>query len=210
VCARLRTGQARCWGDNFWGQLGDGTENGSLRPVVVENASGTGPLMAVRRISLGTSHGCALRTDGTARCWGDNNGKLGNGAEALSFRPVGVVNPSATGLLTGIEEIHAADTHTCARLANRQVRCWGSNAQGQLGVGVISSTPRVRPAAVRNENDSGVLRDVTQLHTGDTHACVRLATGQARCWGDNAFGKLGNAETVDFPLPVAVAAPPSS
>ena len=205
ACARLSTGQVRCWGDNFFGQLGNGTENASPRPVVVVNGAGTGPLTGVRRVSAGSRHTCAVRADGTARCWGDNeDGRLGNGTEsAPSFRPVGVVNRSGS-LLSGIADLDAAETHTCARLTSGQVRCWAVNDVGQLGVGVVSPTPRLRPAAVRNADDSGVLRNVAHLDATTLHTCVRLTSGQARCWGYNEFKNLGNGGTDPAPLPTRV------
>jgi alpha-tubulin suppressor-like RCC1 family protein len=204
-CARLSTGQVRCWGDNFFGQLGNDSESASLRPVVVVNGSGTGRLTGVRRVSAGSRHTCAVRTDGTARCWGDNeDGRLGNGTEsAPRFRPVGVVNRSGS-LLAGITALDAAETHSCARLTSGQVRCWGANEGGQLGVGVMSVTPRLRPAVVRNGGNTDVLRGVTQLHASALHTCARLTNGQVRCWGYNTHRTLGNGNDDPSPLPVRV------
>ena len=70
TCARLDDGTAACWGDNGYGQLGDGTTTDRSLPVAVRNPDNTGPLTGVTAISAGTGHTCARLDDGTAACWG--------------------------------------------------------------------------------------------------------------------------------------------
>lgn len=127
TCARLDNLTVRCWGGNGDGKLGDGTSNGSDRPV---QAIGVAMAIAVR---AGVGHSCALRDDQTVRCWGRNvEGQLGE----VGIAVMGGGTLRSPGL-TNVEEITAGGQHTCARLTNNEVRCWGANGSGQLGDGTL-------------------------------------------------------------------------
>ena len=133
TCA-LVNGEVQCWGENLEGQLGDGSDAGSLDPVRV-----VGLDTDVSAISVGYWHACAL-VNGKAWCWGDNrSGALGNPDAGLqSSVPVPVV-----GLASGVSAIAAGTLHTCA-IVNDQVWCWGRNLLGELGnpdAGLQSAVP---------------------------------------------------------------------
>jgi len=74
--------------------------------------------------------------------------------------------------------------HSCARLTDGTLRCWGANDYGQLGDGTLAS--RHPPAPVRD------LPAVQQVGLGDYHSCALTFDGQAFCWGRNDFGQLGD------------------
>src|SRR5258706_9238273 len=85
TCSLSKSGTVSCWGNNDFGQLGDGSTTGSASPVLV--ASGT----TFKSVSAGPSYTCALDLAGAAYCWGANyNGSLGNGTTANSAIPVQV------------------------------------------------------------------------------------------------------------------------
>jgi alpha-tubulin suppressor-like RCC1 family protein len=204
TCARLANGQARCWGDNDYGELGDGTDDPRERPVVVRNARNTGPLVNVRRISVGFYHTCATITDGSVRCWGYNDyGEVGDGSDDTRLLPVVVRNAGNTGPLRGISYVDAGAYHTCALRTDGGARCWGEADYGELGNGQLTPD-RGLPVTVRNAGDNGNLAGVTQLQATDYHTCVRLQNGQARCWGYGSYGGLGNGDDSDSALPVKV------
>jgi len=133
TCALMHDHTLQCWGDNRFGQLADYAVTDSAFPIPVIGLTG-----GVLAVSAGAGHTCAL-TEAGVECWGRNYfGQLGNGTKDNSYRPVTVVGFSLTAaaLATG-------GNHTCGLTAGGGVRCWGSNAFGQLGDGttVDRSTP---------------------------------------------------------------------
>ena len=127
---------AKCWGRNSSGQLGDGTTSLRNTPAdVVGLASG-----GVREVSSGSSHSCAVITGGAVRCWGKAaRGRLGNGTSGqanFSSVPVNVCSDQSCdgSLLTDIVHVVAGGEHTCAITAEGNIKCWGANDVGQLGV----------------------------------------------------------------------------
>ena len=123
-CALHQDGTISCWGNNEWGQLGDGTDNDSSVPVrVVGIADATA-------ITASSSHSCALHQDGTISCWGNNEwGQLGDGIRDDSRVPVRVVG------IADATAIAAGSSHSCALHQDGTISCWGDNDYGQLGDG---------------------------------------------------------------------------
>jgi alpha-tubulin suppressor-like RCC1 family protein len=204
TCAVLTNGQARCWGANGQGQLGDGTVTTRLRPVVVRATNGVGPLTGVVRIAMGNQHTCAVLTNGQARCWGDNVFRqLGTGNTQDSRLPKPVRTVAGLGALAGVVAIDAGESHTCAVLRTTQARCWGQAGDGQAGV---PNPPQfaARPLQVRNGAGTGPLVGVRSIAVGVQHTCATLTNGQARCWGLDQLGQLGNGPAGPSLLPVKV------
>lgn len=174
TCALRRSGAVSCWGANFAGQLGDGSEGDRRQAVTVKG------LDDVRSMALGEGHACALRGDGSVRCWGDNfNGQLGTG-DTRSHR-----TPTEVSGLTEVTAIAATERSTCALEASGRVSCWGSNSSGELGNGVPSASPVSAPVRVPG------LSDAIAIGGGRGHVCVILRARTAVCWGANASGQLG-------------------
>ena len=206
-CAVTGGGQARCWGGQGEGTLGNGGATGnSPLPVVVQNAQNGSTLTGVRLVTISGSHACATLRDGRARCWGDNGwGQLGTGGTNDNSRAV-LVRKRDGSALTGIAAVDVSFNSSCARMSNGQVRCWGRDPLGENGDGTIADPDyRKFPNLVHNTNNSpGTLTGVTQLAGGNLHYCVRLSSGQARCWGNGGDGQLGNGDTDAIPFPVRV------
>ena len=226
TCALTSVGGVECWGDNDWGQLGNGN-NGAVRncnpyevacsavPVQV-----AGLTSGVTAISTGDFFACALTSAGGVKCWGSNYyGQLGVGTTAgpetcggatvawCSATPVDV-----SGLTSGVSAISAGNNDTCALTVAGGVECWGMNGSGQLGIGTIGGPEMCGDVNVINGAKacsttpvevSGLSSGVIAISTTfDT--CALLNTGGVKCWGDNTTGQLGDGTTVNRSTPVDV------
>lgn len=124
TCAIRANGDVHCWGANSFGQIGDGTISPFKGATRVDELNGN-----AKEVSTGISHSCALMNNGTVRCWGANNyGQLGTGNTTNATKPVTVA-----GLPRPAIALSAGGSHTCARLDDLTIRCWGRNDRGQLG-----------------------------------------------------------------------------
>ncbi len=186
-CAVTSTGSAKCWGENSFGQLGDGTRTDRWKPVAV-----TGLMSGVSSISAGSSDSCAVTAGGAAKCWGDNSyGQLGDGTRTGRLTPVNVAG------LSGVTAVSTGSMHTCAATNTAVAKCWGDNAYGQLGDGTTVS--RLTPVTV-----SGASSLFASINAGWGYSCAVTTVGAARCWGRNASGQLGDGTTIDRSAPVGV------
>jgi alpha-tubulin suppressor-like RCC1 family protein len=137
TCALSESGGIKCWGNNKYGQLGDGLAEIRTLPVLVE-----GLKFKPGSILSGWNHTCALREDGDMACWGWNYfGQLGNGFRTTSTRPV-----ESGALMYGVQEAAPGWAHTCIVTEFGGVQCWGLNEFGQLGDG--TTTDACRPVEV--------------------------------------------------------------
>jgi alpha-tubulin suppressor-like RCC1 family protein/Tol biopolymer transport system component len=189
TCALTTGGGMKCWGYNFYGAVGDGGAGAPATPVdVVGLASG------VTAITTGYYHSCALTSTGGVKCWGWNaNGQLGNGNTTDSNVPVDV-----STLATGVIAVSAGQSFTCALLSGGVVKCWGENSSGQLGT---ASGPDVLvPTTV-----PGLPNDIVAINASNFHACALTSTGGMKCWGANSEGQLGDGSTENRVGPVDVA-----
>ena len=196
TCA-IASSELFCWGENSFGQLGNGATTSSNVPVAV-NRTGALSGKSVSAVSLGENHTCAI-ANSAAYCWGYNWwGMLGNGTTTASSTPVAV---STSGVLSGksATQISAGLNHTCA-IANGAAFCWGYNEQGQLGDGTQLNSSS--PVAVIT---SGALlnKSLTQITTGSNHSCASTTT-EAFCWGVNSENQLGDNTKISSLTPVKV------
>jgi len=190
TCALLVDRTLRCWGNNFSGEVGDGTDVSRAAPVTVVDSDGTGALPGVVDVASGTSSTCAVLASGLVKCWGsDGFGALGNGPDAgSSLRPAQVLN--GTQPLGGATQVSVGFEHACALLQNGTVRCWGRNQNGQVGDGTTST--RNTATVVVDEAGTGALSGVVQISASLDSTCATKADGTARCWGANESGQLGD------------------
>ncbi|MGI9040351.1 MAG: RCC1 domain-containing protein [Gemmatimonadales bacterium] len=136
TCAVTTADRAYCWGNNLFGQLGDGS-TAVYRPT-------PGAVAGQRRfdhVNAGSDYICGVTLAGLGFCWGRNDGgRLGDGTTTDRRTPVLVGN----GLV--LAQVGAGLEHTCGATPENRAYCWGTNEWGQLGDG--TTTRRLRPVAV--------------------------------------------------------------
>jgi alpha-tubulin suppressor-like RCC1 family protein len=274
TCAILDDNSVKCWGYNYYGQLGydDTTDRGRTSGSMA--ALGTVNLGAghtAKAITTGQAHTCAILDDNSVKCWGLNYyGQLGyddttdRGKTSGSMASLGVVN---LGSGRTANAIAVGDTHTCAMLDNDTVKCWGYNLAGQLGYDdatnrgdnagemasladvllyPVLSTPtptntrtvtntRTSTNTATNTNTRTSTKTATntntrtstntptntntptktatitntptkviqQINAGSNNTCV-IADNRGWCWGGNGSGQLGNQTNSNAKLPVNV------
>jgi hypothetical protein len=180
-----------CWGANYSGQLGDGTNLPSDTPVAVQGLPGD-----IVALVSGGDHYCALTGGGAAKCWGANYyGQLGNGDSLYANSNVAV---QVSGLESGVKTIAAGAGTTCAILQSGALWCWGRNDFGELGIGSVDPSQSPIPLPV-----AGLGSGVIAIAASNYHTCAALIDGTVRCFGGNIFGQLGNGTTTESDVPVA-------
>jgi alpha-tubulin suppressor-like RCC1 family protein len=187
TCAVTISGAAKCWGDNQSGQLGNGSNIDSNRPVAVRGLNN-----GVASISAGSDHTCAVLIAGGVKCWGAGGyGRLGDGSNASSNVPLNVVD-----LGTQVKSIAAGGFHTCALLVDGVVKCWGWSVNGQLGNG--STLTAEGPVTVID------LDEAVAISTGSLHTCALTTAGELKCWGSNGQKQLGRSRIQQSASPLVV------
>lgn len=180
--------RAFCWGDNAYGQLGNGVTGGtSSEPVLV---SGN---ITWRSIAAGYQFTCGVATDGTGYCWGrDQNGQLGNGASTTTMNTPTAMSGSQTWQsITASRNAHACGINTAGA-----AYCWGAGSEGRLGNNGTAMSDV--PALV-----SGGFTWAS-LSLGTYHSCGVTTAQDAKCWGRNIENQLGDSSVTQRNIPTAV------
>ena len=181
--ALLSNGTVWTWGNNFWGQLGNGTTSPSAFPTQVPGLTG------INQITTGPTYTLALRSDGTVLAWGDNaDGQLGDGTTTQHRTPVQVPG------LTGIVQVSANDPSFAVRFTGT-VFGWGRNGNdtGVLGLGATGDV--AIPTQIPG------LAGITHLAASGDHVLALANSGTVYAWGANGAGELGDGTTTNRSTP---------
>lgn len=183
-CGISSAQQLYCWGDDTYGQIGNGSGGGGAQPRLATVAS-----ERFTSLTSGGGHACALNLAGLAYCWGkDSTGQLGDARNVNSTTPIPVIGPDSqpSGALR-YTAISAGANHTCAIAADRRAWCWGAGSRGVLGTG--DTLRAVVPKRVVGD------RLFIAISAGTDHTCALGTDGGVYCWGDNTLGQLGLGTT---------------
>jgi alpha-tubulin suppressor-like RCC1 family protein len=218
-CAILDNDALKCWGRNDHGQLGLGAiggrggallQMGDSLPAVNLGAGRTVAAVSVGNYVV-TAFACAILDTGQVKCWGDNSqGQLGIESAAVSK---GLVPTDMGDTLPTVDlgpgrtatHISAGAEHVCVILdaapsdADSNVKCWGGNDFGQLGLD--DALPRgggANDMATLPTVNLGVGRSAIAIAAGSSHTCAILDNHSVKCWGDNAWGELGTDDGNDY------------
>lgn len=192
TCALLADGNVRCWGQNFRGQLGLGHTNSlgdnELPSEVAPINLGGG--RKAKFVAAGFMHTCVILTSGIVKCWGFNHvGQLGIGnTEDIGDNESPSTSPDVN---LGEEAVALAAGHsfTCAILVSGNVKCWGHNYSGVIGLGRLDTIGDNESASNSPLIDLGT--KAVSISAGYDHVCALLDDGHVKCWGDNQKGQLG-------------------
>lgn len=227
TCAIMTDRTLKCWGDNRAGQLGlSGVteEIGDDETLIVLHGTSVDITKLhkphpVTAVALGGYHTCALfdhdddtGTSDEVRCWGANDrGQLGVGNTTTVATPYSLDSTGfvALGWADDTQGIATGFSHSCAWSAS-QIKCWGSNSSGQLGIN-SNDGYRTSPGAAVDIGTAGIdFELVEQVVAGSDHTCallrLNLYESSVVCWGSNLKGQLGyghtdNIGTEDHPFP---------
>lgn len=176
-CALTTTSGVRCWGNNDFGQLGDGTTTSTYSPPAFDLMNG------VLSVGVGEKHTCLLKSsDGVVRCWGST----ANGVLGMQYPPntlyISRVPRQAT--ISNVRVLAVGYNHNCV-IAGRQreVYCWGSNSMGQLGIGfnAPAGDHAVFPVKIG-------MSGVRNIACGGASTCLIAASGALFCFGEVVVG----------------------
>ena len=181
-CALLIDSTISCWGNNYYGQLGNGesgreffgasTPDGSVfsdLPVPVSSIDDAIDVVA------GESHTCAIHRDSSVSCWGHNRtGQLGY--SKAGFWRHSVTPQKVEGVENAIA-IAAGDSHTCVLHKVGTVSCWGGTSSSDVPESLLE----------------GVTNAIS-IDAGGSHTCALREDMTVLCWGANNGGQLGNGE----------------
>lgn len=161
------------------------------------NLCGDRPCPCATEIAAGDEHTCAIRTDGSVACWGnDELAALGRGESGGAIPwPQRAALPAkfaATRLWTG-------DQHSCGSSADGALFCWGRNMAGEVD-------PAVGPEPIATPTQADWVGSVGTAGAGFNNTCA-VSGGQVQCWGDNADGQLGDAMATVGPATVGAKMP---
>lgn len=193
ACGLRDNGTAWCWGQGSEGQRGDGvTTDVQTTPAAIVEKGVSGRKWTA--ISAGADSTCGLRDDGTAWCWGFKSGGRFGTDEKISI-PQAVDASNVSG-----EKWVAIKTHSgsmCGLRDDGSGWCWGS---GSLGNGDTADAQS--PVRISSQNISGL--KWSDAVPGGSSGCGLRDNGTLWCWGDNAHGTLGNAQSYSETKPVLV------
>ena len=214
-CAIFTNGRLKCWGFNSLGQLGlndtaargdAAGEMGDSLPFVELGYNADGSPLLIKEVACGGSFTCAILENDKVKCWGSNqNGKLGLGLSNAvrlgdAANEMGNLLPYVdVGTNKIVTSIELGDQFICATVKSQgdqysSVKCWGSNAVGQLGTGTsVASLGSL--ATHMGDNllpvNLGTVSLVKSISSGHSHTCALLSNDKVKCWGENGFEQLG-------------------
>lgn len=178
ACA-IADGKLKCWGENSYGKLGNGSTRDSSSPVaVVSKAAWTETIPAHRECTF-------------IFCNDIPEKKVQRGATVMGGKSV--------------SKVSVGKNHTCA-IANATAYCWGKNDKGQLGNGKNGWLQQeTEPVAVLATGNSALKnKEIVDISAGDDFSCALASDGVVACWGEGDNGRLGTNSTSDKDYPVPI------
>lgn len=187
--AITESGKLYTWGDNDFGQLGDGTTVEKHTPRLIDRFNGE----KVIAVSLGVEHSAAITESGKLYTWGYNYyGQLGNGSTDERHIPTCIISGKK------VVDVSLGWAHSAALIESGELYTWGSNSEGKLGDG--TTIPKHYPILI----DMFGGEKVVAISISDHHSAAITETGKLYTWGNNFYGQLGIGPTSSRSVPTNV------
>lgn len=194
-------GSVLAWGNNDFGQIGDGntTYRQSTATPVLDGYRN--PLLGVVAVTAAGGHSLALTYDKSLLAWGSNDsGQLGVGSRTNSSVPV-TPQDSLGNAISAVAGMAAGSNYSMVWLSDGSAMAWGHNSDGRLGDG--TTTIWIENPVVMLDASGAPIQGVKHLWAGD-HSVALFDSGLLRSWGNNAYGQLGDGTTSSSPTGVTV------
>lgn len=220
TCGVTIDGIVYCWGINNSGQVGDGNWTANVpvsSPVMI---AAPDPTTRFSSVATGGAHSCAVTVDGEVYCWGRAYaGQLGLGSDlgAPPHEPceggnICVPSPSLVPQSGVVESITAGKNHTCARITDSEIYCWGRGDLGQLAAPAATPCAAVGGSQELSELCSftpqrSFVEEFVILSARGDHTCGLTGGGSLYCWGLGSSGQIGNGQVGGADRPALVSAP---
>ncbi|MFP4187381.1 MAG: InlB B-repeat-containing protein [Acholeplasmataceae bacterium] len=192
------------WGNNTYGQLGDGTTDHRDLPVEITNRfPGLNPDEVIVDIVGGAYHTLALTSDGNLFAWGRNwLGQLGDGTTDDRHSPVNINEHFSFDAGVTVESIAAGENHSVAIDSDGDVYSWGDNLFGQLGNG--EQGQQTSPINITEEFAFDAEEIPIHIAAGRLHNVLTTSENRIFTWGNNGSGQLGNKSFDSSSVPIDI------
>lgn len=196
TCAIYVDGKVKCWGRNNFGQLGYGNVDTYGDDENIDSIPYLDIDEKVIDLSAGLFHNCAVLEDGDVLCWGANDkGQLGLGHTNNIGDDETLSAATRINLGEAAKRIYSGTKYNCALLESNNIKCWGENTFGQLGLGHTNHIGDNEDLSVLGYVPVGSSIVQMDISTISNHTCAALSSGDVKCWGLNNFGQLGYGHT---------------
>src|SRR5690606_26201765 len=184
------------WGDNDYGQLGDGTTTNRSTPREITNRFSLATGDKIIQVSLGNIHSAAETNSGVQFNWGDHDyGQLGDGTTTNKLTPREITNRFSLATGDKIIQVSLGNVHSAALTSSGRLFTWGDNDYGQLGDG--TTTNKLTPTEITNRFSLATGDKIIQVSLGRNHSAALTSSGRLFTWGYNYYGQLGDGTTTN-------------
>ena len=206
VIVKDSNGKLYSWGENYSGQLGNGTTENSSMPVCISDIEGS-PLNGKDIVDVYADYSTMIvkDSDGKLYSWGYNGyGQLGDGKTTDSSMPICISNIENSPLKgKNIVDVHNYGSTIIAKDSNGKLYTWGYNTSGQLGNGTTTNSSM--PICINDiENSPLKGKNIVDVHNSSSTIIAKDSSGKLYTWGWNNFGQLGNETTENSSMPICI------
>ena len=194
-------GRLLSWGNNTYGQLGDGTTNSTTTPNDITPFFNLVLNETIVDVSSGTDHVVATTSNNRIFCWGRNDqGQLGDNSIVDKYLPTDISHLFNIDTTDAIAQIESASSHTILRTESGLVYSWGLNNVGQLGNG--NTTSQLIPTNITQNFSLTSGEKIIYLDTSSTHTLAISNQQNIYSWGNNQNGQLGYEQAYLYPYKI--------